>query len=311
MKKIFTIICTLAYFFANGQDEAIFNNYQLNPILINPSYAGADKAHHLWAHARAQWTGFPDAPKTFGAVYHGPIAAKFALGLGIFSETAAQMKRMRAQLNYAFGFDLSQSIKLNAGFSTEFQQISVDNKVFDSPDYMLGDPLVEDAANGINVFDAAVGVYATFSENSYVGLTLANLVRARLDNIVTETSQASFFEYFTLNAGHKFQIDFGGKKGEQTLTLEPSVLIRQIRNAPYQMDFNLKAGFFDEKLITGLSYRSLGATGILLGTRLEAFHLYYLYDLSFQRFQKYNSGSHEVALAFTFKKKDKKTPPPQ
>ncbi len=48
-----------------------------------------------------------------------------------------------------------------------------------------------------------------------------------------------------------------------------------------------------------------GAAGLLLGTKLPSFHLYYSYDISFQRFQKFSTGTHEVTLAFSFKKKEK------
>jgi hypothetical protein len=65
---------------------------------------------------------------------------------------------------------------------------------------------------------------------------------------------------------------------------------------------NFKAGFIDDKLITGISYRSLGTTGMLLGTRWSFFELYYTYDLSLQRFQNYNAGSHEFTLGLTFGK---------
>ena len=111
----------------------------------------------------------------------------------------------------------------------------------------------------------------------------------------------SFFSYYTFNLGHRFELT------QQKVSLEPSILLRQIRNAPFQMDLNLKAGFLDEQLIAGLSYRAgLGAMGILLGTRLTNFNLYYSYDVSFQRFQKYNTGSHEITVAFSFKKREKK-----
>ena len=98
--------------------------------------------------------------------------------------------------------------------------------------------------------------------------------------------------------GHRFEIP------DLNFSLTPSVLIRQIKDTPNQIDLNVKAGFLDDQLIAGLSYRDLRALGILLGTKLSNFYLYYSYDLSFQNFQQYNSGSHEVTLAFTFKRKN-------
>ena len=151
--------------------------------------------------------------------------------------------------------------------------------------------------DGQKVFDASLGAFATYKDKTYAGLTFANLVRARLDDIVSDDNSQSFFQYYTFLFGHEFDIiDLG-------FTLEPSLMIRQIRNAPFQIDFNVKAGFLDDQLVAGLSYRSLGSLGILLGTKLDSFNLFYSYDVSFQRFQQFNMGSHEVTVAFQLKKK--------
>ena len=124
------------------------------------------------------------------------------------------------------------------------------------------------------------------------------MVRNRLDDIVTTDVSESFFKYYTFNFGHKFELY------DLNLTLEPSLLIRNIRDADFMMDFNLMAGFMEEKFIAGLSYRNLGALGILLGTKLSAFHLFYSYDVSFQRFQQYSIGTHEVTVAFSFEQNE-------
>lgn len=284
-----------------AQDEAIFNHYHISPILINPSAAGFYGEPQIQLNVRAQWTGFEDAPKTYMALFNTPIGNTFGLGGGVLTETAAQITRLRLQLNYAFRFNVSEDVRLAAGFSTEFQRMDVDNSVLDNNFFQLGDKLLDDFMEGKEVFDASLGLFGTIKDRTYIGITFANLVRARLDNIVDD-NQESFFSYYTLQAGHEFDII------DLNFTLEPSILIRQIRDVPFQMDFNLKAGFMEDQLVAGLSYRSLGALGVLLGTKVSGFNLYYSYDVSFQRFQRFNMGSHELTVAFTFRKKDKKAP---
>ncbi|GJM35367.1 MAG: hypothetical protein DHS20C18_43680 [Saprospiraceae bacterium] len=286
-----------------AQDEAIFMHYTVNPILINPAAAGFNESYNLQLNARAQWSGFKDSPKTYAAYYNGPIGKTFGLGLGVLSESAAQLTRLKVQMDVAFRFQFMdrdrEVAKISAGFFSEFQEMTVDNEVVGSNFFMAGDNLLEDFLNGQAVFDAAIGFYGTLYENTFFGLTFNNLVSSRLDDIAGTTGRESFFQFYSFNLGHKFDIP------EKNLNIEPSILIRQIRNSPFQVDFNLKAGFLDDQLIAGLSYRSLGALGILLGTKLNAFKLYYSYDVSFQRFQQFNMGSHEVTLAFKFEKKEK------
>jgi len=299
MKKLFLLIILAASFSAvSAQEEAIFTHYHISPLLINAGAAGFNESYDLQAHARIAWTGFPDAPKNYGALFNGPLGKTFGIGLGIFSEQAAQLNRLKVQLNYAFRFNVSENFKLSAGFSTEFQQMQLNNSVMNSDFFQAGDQLLEEILDGKGVFDASIGVYGTFMENTYGGLSFNNLVRSRLDDIVSTEEKESFFSYYTFLLGHKFEVyDLG-------ITFEPSLMVRNLRDTPQQFDINLKAGFLDEQLIAGLSYRSLGAAGLLLGTKLPSFHLYYSYDISFQRFQKFSTGTHEVTLALSFKKKD-------
>jgi type IX secretion system PorP/SprF family membrane protein len=302
MKKILLLISTIFVVqFLQAQDEAVFNHYLISPILINPSAAGFQEDPQIQLNFRGQWSGFEDAPQTYMALFNTPVGSTFGFGGGVLNETAAQINRLRVQLNFAFRFNIGEHVKLATGFSTEFQRMAISNDILDNNFFQFGDELLDEFMNGRDVFDASLGFYGTIKERTFVGLTFANLVRARLDNIVDD-NQESFFSYYTLHAGHEFDII------DLNFSLEPSILIRQVRDVPFQMDFNLKAAFMDKQLITGLSYRSLGALGVLLGTRLNNLHLYYSYDVSFQRFQRYNMGSHEVTLAFTFKKKDRPAP---
>ena len=185
-------------------------------------------------------------------------------------------------------------------------ELRIDGDVANGFFFDPADATLNELLNGKGQFDAALGIYGTFREYTFGGITFNNLVSSRLSQIAGTGEAESFFSYYTFNLGHQFELT------QQKVTLEPSLLMRQIRNAPFQMDLNLKAGFLDEQLIAGLSYRAgLGAMGILLGTRLTNFRLYYSYDVSFQRFQSYNTGSHEVTIALEFKKRDKKKNPNQ
>lgn len=300
MKKILLlIVCVLMIQAAKAQDQAIFSHYIINPVLINPSVSGFFDEHQLIFNARAQWAGFPGAPQTYQVQYNGPIGNTFGLGMGVSSESAAQMNRFRAFLNAAFRFDIGDNVKFTVGFSNEFQNMRLDGDVAgEGGFYQPGDEIVERAMDGINVYDASLGAYATISERTFMGLTFTNLVRAQLDDIaLDERDERSLFQYYIFHLGHQFDIvDMG-------FTLEPSVMIRQMREVPFNVDFNLKAGFLEDQLIAGLSYRSLGAMGVLLGTRISNFQLFYSYDMSFQRFQKFNSGSHEVTVMLNLRRK--------
>ncbi|MBK7869892.1 MAG: PorP/SprF family type IX secretion system membrane protein [Saprospiraceae bacterium] len=308
MKKLLLLIPFLAILsMAKAQDEAIFTHYHITPVLLNPAAAGFNGNFQVQFNARAQWTGFPDAPQTFGAQFNGPIAKTFGVGVGVFSETAAQMSRLKGQLNWAFHFlnNEDSKLKLSAGFSAAYQQTMLDNTVTGSNFYQPGDNLIDENLEGIRNFDASVGVYGHIMNRplaqdpnniTRIGLSFTNLIQERLDGVIDDAGQAG--QYYAFFLGHEFKNISG-----LGFSLEPSMMARKIKDFPSQVDINLKASFLDEQLITGVSYRTLGALGVLLGARISNFNVYYSYDVSFQRFQKFNSGSHEITLALSFEKK--------
>jgi type IX secretion system PorP/SprF family membrane protein len=272
--------------------EAIFNHYYITPVLVNPAAAGFSERHQLQFNARAQWTGFADAPKTLGAMYNGPIGKTFGVGVGLFADRAANVADIRAILNYAFRFGLGENIKVSAGFSTEFIQETLDNSVRNS-NFLDVDPLVDQAIEGRRTIDAAVAVFSRIHDNTFVGLTFGNLVGGRLDNLAgSETT--NFFQHYSFLLGHRFDLS------DLNFTLEPSMMVRQVKDTPFQVDFNVRAGFLEDKLISGLSYRTLGVLSVLLGTTVSNFQLFYSYDASFQNVQSYHDGTHEVTVALSF-----------
>lgn len=295
MKKILLLLASLALLqLSYAQDEAIFGHYNITPILINPSAAGFNETHDLQLNARAQWSGFADAPKTYAAQYNGPLGDNFGIGVGVLSESAAQMQRLRAHLNYAFRFKVSKTVKLSAGFQTEYQEITLDNEISNNPIIDLSDETVMNFLNGSGRFDAALSFFSSFNDHTKVGLTFTDLV-----SLSTSVEDESILKHYMFFASHRFSTD------NDDFSFEPSVLIRNVRDAPSQVDINFKAGFLQEQLITGLSYRSLGSLGLLLGTKLSNFQLFYSYDLFFQNFQQYNDGSHEVSLLISLEREKK------
>ena len=300
MKKLFTIISlSFSVVFAFAQDRAIFTHYHLNPVLINPGYTGFTEVHHLQMNLRNQWTSFPGAPQTYAINYNGPFGKKIGFGLNVLSEDIAQVSRFTAGANYAFRFKVNE-FKMGLGFSAEYQSFNLASSVFDqaNPLYEPGDFIIEDAVDGINYFDAGLGFFGEYQNATYFGISFPNLVRARLDVIENgEETDGGFGEFYIFHLGHKIKYE------EHGLTINPSMMIRKIRDIPCQVDFNLVAGFAEEKLQAGVSYRSGvgGAIGLLLGTKLPPFSAYYSYDVSFQRFQQYSGGAHEITFGIDFK----------
>ena len=117
------------------------------------------------------------------------------------------------------------------------------------------------------------------------------MIRNKLEN----EKGGDLFKYLVLNVGGEFELN-------SKVKLIPSLLFKNVRNVDPQVDVNLLATFLNEQLITGLTYRAGtgGNIGISLGTKYSALRFVYTYDVYMGEFQKYNGGSHEITINFSF-----------
>lgn len=313
MKKIlFTLLFGLASLAAFAQEQAIYSQYHVFPVLINPATTGFDNMHQFVANYRSTWTSFPESPKTYTLMYNGPVGDKLALGGSLFSDNAGKVSTTKVQINYAFRFQIKK-IKIGLGLSTEFLNRRADAALLNDPLVERNDDVVESMVDGQQIFDASVGGYAIHDDRFFVGLSLPNTVRTRLDQAPVageETEQRNLFEHYIFQMGYKFDL------ADKNSKVIPSITMRKVRDTPYQIDLNVQGRFLDEKLIAGLTFRpgNSGAAVCLLGTKLNQFQFFYSYDLSLSNFQRYTGGSHEVSVAYSFNRKPKPvsaTPAPQ
>lgn len=303
MKRLilFTIFSAFIIGQVRSQQEGFARHYLLNPILINPGYTGFQDHHNLLFNYNNQLSSWPGAPKTVTASYNGPVNEHIGLGASLTSDNAASLVRNRTQLSYAYKL-LINDFSLSLGLSTTFEQNRLKGTALLDPEIDRNDPYLIDATNGTKLFDAGFGAHAQV-QDFYFGLAAPNLVRARVNSegqVPNETN--TFLQYFLAYAGYKWMVE------DNNFYVEPSILVRNLRDAPFMVDFNGKVYFFEDQLIGGLTYTLGGGDRltVLLGAALTNFDLYYSYTTSFQPSQQYHSGGHEVSVQFSFGSRKKK-----
>lgn len=293
MKKIvllFVSILSMSHWM-NAQDEAIYSQYIFHPILINPAYAGFKDNHELLFNYKNMHAGFPGDPKTYTASFNGPIANKLGFGALLFNDVAGDLSKFKAQAALAYKFELG-SVKLNAGIAAQYYKKQLANGAILGPGIDPTDPYLRQLADGINFFNTSIGLYGEQNGKLKFGITLVDLARTRVDNIQAPATTGS--GYFNAFLGYQFSVP------NYNFTVEPSIMVKRLRDIPFQTDINLKLSFLDEQLFGGISY-SLGGyskTTFLLGTRINKFRMFYSYDIALEDFQKYNNGSHELSISF-------------
>ena len=139
-----------------------------------------------------------------------------------------------------------------------------------------------------------------FADKFKLGITLPQIVLANLgQNQKADSSRPFNFIGFL---GAKWRVP------EYRLIVEPSVCIRKIGDVPFGTDLNVLANLLDDKLYLGFTYSfgpSDNRTGFLAGVRVNQFRFIYSYDQTYQTFQTFNRGSHELTLSFDLNGKNK------
>ena len=301
MKRLLYIVLSIVITTGalKAQETGVFSQYYLNPVLLNPGATGFEAQHEFILNYRNTWAGFDGSPRTFAFQYHGPVGDRMGLGGRLYSDTHGKHRSFIGSVNYAYKFQ-ADLFDFGAGLSVGFEQLRLasvaDDLFLDDTDELLAQ-----AQDGTTLFDASLGIYGEYDDRFFFGVSFPDLIQTRISNIAGSIEDPNEKFNYTLLLGYRFDIS------DQNFKVEPSLVIKQIRRVPFHVDLNVKLSFLEEQLIAGLTYTASDNSGIgvLLGTRINAFRLYYSYHTTFGDFQQYNNGAHELTLQYTLQRKNK------
>jgi type IX secretion system PorP/SprF family membrane protein len=287
MKKILTTLMILMLSFAaHAQQWPLYSQYMFNQFIINPAVAGSDERIPIVATVRRQWMGIQDAPVTQSISAHAYTGQYVGLGINFFNEVAGPSRRTGMSFSAARHFLVNKSSDtwFSFGLSGIFYQFGFDpSKLhFDQPD----DPVITTAAISKFIPDAATGVYL-YNSQYYIGFSVQHLFQTSVNlfDIQDRNHNPASRVYF-LSAGYEFVIN-------DNLNIQPSVLVRKIFAAPYQIDLNVKATIMNHFTI-GTSYRSNDAVVLIAGVNIPNVFLGYSYDITLNPLKSYSKGTHEL-----------------
>jgi type IX secretion system PorP/SprF family membrane protein len=296
MKRIVQIMLWLLVPFSMaGQLTPVTSQYILNPLTINPSYAGNRGALNIAAFYRKQWVGITGAPETMTLAIDAPLLdAKLGLGLIIENDKIGVTKETRFHTDYSYKISLKNgalSFGLGAGIITtntawsdlividpEDQASLVDSRVFVVPDFTFG-------------------IYYT-NKDYFAGLSIPQLIGYKFDFVnnkyILKVNLGQY--YYLLNTGYVFKLTSKTK-------FFPSTLVTFSPGEKILYDINAHFSFFD-RFWVGASYRSNSSVaGLMQFAVNNQLRIAYTYDFDFSRLGKYTSGSHEIMIRYEFKYK--------
>lgn len=278
-----------------GQLTPVTSQYVLNPLSINPAYAGNRGALNIAAFYRNQWTGIPGAPVTVTLAADAPfLDSKLGLGFIITSDKIGVTKETHFMTNYSYKINTGEgnlSFGLGAGLMTTNTAWS---------ELVVLDPGDENFLANSRVFvvpDFSFGVYYSY-KNYFGGLSIPRLLGNKFNfdkNKYTIMFNPGKYNYL-LNGGYVFTMS-------QKIKLLPSTLITISPGEKILVDLNAYASYND-RIWGGLSYRHKRSLGALVQFAINnQLRAAYSYDFDFGRLGHYSNGSHEIMVRYEFRYK--------
>lgn len=307
----FTILCT-AMLGLQAQQPAQYSTYMLDPMRINPAYAGLDYALSLTGTYRQQWAGLEGAPTGQRLSAHLPLYfLRGGFGLQVENDEIGAHRLSRAQVAYNYQMELGSGV-LSLGVGGGFQQFTLRGGELITPDGTYGEPgnvshnddLLSLATQSGSTIQLSTGVYYQ-SERFEVGLSAENINAGSV-----QLDQLNYNLARTYNAFVMTRFEVG-----RSFELRPSMWFRSdaIEN---QLDVSLLA-VYNSNILGGASLRGYNsstqdAVVIMGGFQLSpSLQLVYAYDVALSPLQTVHSGSHEIVIKYRINKTFGEGKPPR
>jgi type IX secretion system PorP/SprF family membrane protein len=266
-----------------------------NKLLFNPAYAGSKDVAEFNGLYRTQYVGLSErATQTAYLGFNMPIySISSGIGLTATNDMIGYLRTTTVNVDYNYRKKFSFG-SLGVGVSVGFIQTGLQGNLLRTPTGGAGgvdgnDPAVPAGlVNGIAP-DFSAGLYLN-NDKYFVGVAMNHLYSiTKLKN-----TQIDYARNLLVMGGYDFH---AGKH----FTIMPSVLIKSDLKE-VQTDLSLTMKIYNNILtgiaLRGYDARSLDAVTFYAGVQIKAFRLVYSYDINTSYLKGFNTGSHEVSVAY-------------
>ncbi|MCU0325733.1 MAG: PorP/SprF family type IX secretion system membrane protein [Spirosomaceae bacterium] len=277
-KNLLTLIGSLVSLVTLAQDPQ-FSQFYAAPLYINPAFAGSSMAPRLIANYRNQWPSL-DANFVTSAVSADLYFDKVNSGLGLLvvndTQGFSKLKRTQINLQYSYGFRLSEgtTIKLGVQGGQHFSNVDDYGLIYGYQQIsgstftpVTTDPISGNIQRSINYLNFGGGVLL-YNEKSWFGFSGHNVNRPNVSMI---------------NADSRLPVKYSAHGGV---------------NIPIRTAGAWYRGIPIKQLNSGA--RNNDALIALIGFRQDAFSIGYSYDITVSNLGFSTGGAHELSIAYQF-----------
>ena len=279
-----------------AQNDSFVSFSIMNPTLHNPAWVGNDRMAHVALQVRSQWTGYKTsfdgkggAPSSLVCNMSVPRAKKFSgIGISLLNESIGPINTIAINLPLSYKINLNGSeliLGLMPGIISRSQDFN--DLRFNDPN----DPFNIGTKETQTLFNLALGALYSLPRNSYVGLSISNLMQPEFNYGLSGFSNKIFTNY-TLMLGAFRTI----KKGFE---LRPNLVVKTDLNT---LTFDLGVQVqYNTRMWLGTTYRWSEALVVMGGYSLmerNRLKLGYALDLVIQESQAKKATSQEIFIRY-------------
>jgi type IX secretion system PorP/SprF family membrane protein len=296
MKKIIlNIAIVLMANLSFAQQTPQYSMHFLDPLLLNPAFAGTTLSTELIIHHRNQWLGFEGAPMTSSISSHLALNSQNAVGGFIINDMYGPFRKTGLNLAYAHQIWIKK-FYISMGISASAIQNSLNGSNFDVKNSLDNVAVEGMQLNKISP-DVNFGILV-YNNNFHIGVSVLQLLNF---NVKYDNANMKYANHFYFNGGYNYKLN-------DNVSLVPSIMFEYVYGNPANIEFNVKSTI-NKNLIVGASYRNEKSAVFLLGYKFDDKYLFaYSYDLGFNSIGKNSIGSHEVLISLQLKKSIKTVP---
>jgi type IX secretion system PorP/SprF family membrane protein len=290
--KLILLLLLVLCFDLKAQNQLNIRQFSFNPYLFNPAYAGVSEGTEFTVGYRAQWVGFPDAPKTSVFTFLHPLS-KGAIGFNLSAEKAGALQRSLASASYSYKLNLAPDHSVRFALSAGIQVRRLD---LNDRDYS-NDPAIRDAARNSLVASSSFGMLYEFKKLK-IGFALPTLFDDQAQGVGTlQTKRFSQFvnQFYSI---------------EKTMRVSSSIDLAPFFLYRFNRDFqNYWEGgailHLKETTRIGFSYNRNFGMALFIGfTFFRQLSVNYSFEYPLTRVN-ISAPSHELQLRIALKKNEK------
>ncbi len=296
LKKIIRLVVTIAALLASvkhssAQQDPLYTQYMDNLLIVNPGYAGSKADGVALLVARNQWVAFKGAPETRSFSYNAPTkSGKIGLGFSLLSDKIGPLKQTGVYFDYSYFLRLSDKYRIGLGLKAgvSFYRANLTDLITITPDPIFDRDIFKNFLPNVGV-----GFYM-FSDDTYFGLSVPRIIENEItrESVNTQYIDKQKIHVYSV-AGHKFN-------PSENFQLKTYGMMKWVKHAPISFDITALAGF-KERFWVGGMYRFGAAYGFIAQFKpFDKLVVGYSYDITINELGGYQSGSHEIMLAYNF-----------